>query len=132
MEEYDVPPQIYIMTNNDSPIPDIITEIPSEGQLELNGVDYSNNFILFVFTGKYDFGYTPGFEVTQIWQADNIIYIQANFPRWTSITVIPGFYYGNDVIKVSKDNMSQFGEITLILLDQDGKERVRTKVNIPE
>ena len=130
MEEEDILDQLHVMTGNDSPVPDVIAEIPEESKPELDGIDYANNFILFVFTGKHNFGSSPSTNVTQIWQNDNIIYIQANFPKQTSMTVIPGFYYGNYTLSVSKDNMSQFGEIKLILLDQDGNQRATTIAEI--
>jgi hypothetical protein len=130
MKEEDIPVQMHVMTSNESPLPDVIYEIPAEGQIELDGTDYSQNFTLFVFTGKQNFG-DVAHKVTQIWQTDNIIYIHANFPKPTK-TVIPGFIYGKFVIKVSKDNMTQFGEIKFILIDQDERQRAVTTCDIPE
>lgn len=122
MKEEEIPPQIYVMTDNNSPLPDVITQISEENQLKLDNVDYSHNFVLFMFMGHQNVR-GPKKEVTRIWQTDNIIYIQANFHKQTDPTVIPGFTYPKEAVKVSKDNMSQFGEITLILLDQDGTQR---------
>jgi hypothetical protein len=130
MKEEDIHPQIYVITSNNSTVPDPIAEIPAEGQLKLDSVDYSNYLVLFVFTGKQNFG-DVAHKVTQIWQTDNIIYIHANFPKPTK-TVIPGFIYGKFVIKVSKDNMTQFGEIKFILIDQDERQRAVTTCDIPE
>lgn len=131
MKEEEIPVRVHIMTSKDSPLPDVIAEISEENQIKLNTIDYSRDFVLFVFMGHQNVR-GPKKEVTQIWKSNGIIYIQANFHKQTDPTIIPGFTYPKEAIKVSKDNMLQFGEITLILLDQDGKERARTVCNIPE
>ena len=70
-------------------------------------------------------------KVKQIWQTDNIIYVEAYFdqagPAYMDATSSP-----YDVVKVSKENMTRFGEITFILLDQEEKERARAIYNISQ
>jgi hypothetical protein len=73
----------------------------------------------------------PDIEVVQIWQTDNIIYVEAYFDQ-AGPTALESWSFPLDIVKVSKENMIQFGEITFILLDQEGEERARTTQVIPE
>jgi len=130
LKDLDIPTQIYIMAGKDSPLPPVIEEIFTDYQTKLKTVDYSRDFILFAFMGFQSLT-GPTIEVTQIWQIDNTIYIEALFDQGGP-TYAPGWSSPSHIVKVSKDNMTQFGEITFILLDQDGEERARTICEIPE
>ena len=94
-------------------------------------IDFTHYFVLFVFQGHQN-ARGPKKGVTHIWQTDNNIYVQANFHFQQDPTVIPGFSYPRQVIKVRKDNLLQFGDISLILLDQNGNQRASKKAIIPE
>jgi len=127
-KELDIPTQIRVMTSIDSQLPNVIDYITLESQPELNAVDFSRHLLLFAFMGFQ--GVTgPTIKVTQIWQIDNTIYVEAFFnqggPKYQPTHSSPA-----DVVRVSKDNMTQFGEITFILLDQFGEERASAVYNI--
>jgi hypothetical protein len=130
MEYLDVPTQIHIVHSVDSPLPDVVLYVSSETQAELDAVDFSQYFILFAFMGSQPLT-GPAIEVIQIWQIENIIYVEAFFDQGGP-TYRPAHSSPLHIVKVSKDNMTQFGEITLIFLDQNGIERARTVCEIPE
>jgi hypothetical protein len=132
----EIPTKIYVMTSSDSPLPYPINDfweyydnkIPREEILDT--IDFSRYFILLAFMGSQPVT-GPNIEVKQIWQTDNIIYVEAYFdpagPAFMDSLSSP-----YDVVKVSKDNMPQFGEITFILLDQNGEERARAVYDISQ
>jgi hypothetical protein len=97
-------------------------EVP-EPPPEIVDFDYSHYFILYAFMGMQAVT-GPDIEVVQIWQTDNIIYVEAYFDQ-AGPTYLESWSFPVDIVKVNKDNMTQFGEITFILLDQEGKERAR-------
>jgi hypothetical protein len=130
LKDLHIPTQIYVMASKDSPLPPVIEEIFTDYQTKLEVVDYSRDFILFAFMGFQSLT-GPTIEVTQIWQIDNIIYIEAFFDKGGP-TYEPGWSSPRHIVKVSKDNMSRFGEITFILLDQEGEERARAVYNISQ
>jgi len=125
----DIPTHIHIMTDIDSPIPNFNGYFSPAAKTMLDAVDYSRYFILFTFMGSQPFA-GPKIEVERIWQVENVIYVEANFDKGGP-TYQPTITLPFDTVKVSKDNMTQYGEITFILLDQDGEERARTVCEIP-
>lgn len=68
--------------------------------------------------------------VEKIRQVRDTIYILANFdmdgPTYLPTVSSPAYF-----VKVHKEKMTQFGQLTFILLDQTGSEKARTIVNIP-
>ena len=63
-------------------------------------------------------------EIKGIWQDKDTVYISAHLDdRSPAMTVTDAESSQYITLKVSMDDMTQFGEITFILLDQDGKER---------
>jgi hypothetical protein len=130
LKDLHIPTQIYVMASKDSLLPPVLDQISAEYQTKLKTVDYSRDFILFAFMGFQSLT-GPTIEVTQIWQIDNIIYIEAFFDKGGP-TYAPGWSSPRHIVKVSKDNMSRFGEITFILLDQEGEERARAVYNISQ
>ena len=124
----DVPTQIHVISSIDSPLPDVVLYVSPETQAELDALDFSQYFILCAFMGSQAFT-GPTIEITQIWQTDNVIYIDANFNKGGP-TYQPGWSSPKHIVKVSKENMTQFGEITFILLNQDGKERANAVYEI--
>ena len=134
LKDLHIPTQIHVMTGKDSPPPPVLAFEDGEylpGYLpELEDVDFSQYFILFTFM-DFQSSTGPKIKVKQIWQIDNIVYVEAFFdpggptqqPSWSSPV---------DIVKVSKDNMTKFGEITFILLDQSGEERARAIYKISQ
>jgi hypothetical protein len=120
------------MTGKDSPPPPVLAFEDGEylpGYLpELEDVDFSQYFILFTFMG-FHYNTGPKIKVTQIWQINDTVYVEAFFDQGGP-TYQPMYSSPCDIVKVSKKNMTQFGEITFILLDQEGAERTRTVYNI--
>ena len=131
----DTPAYVFVMTNTKSPLPDrweyFTPFAPEREEKTIEDVDFSKDFLLFVSMGfKSVTG--PKITVERIWQVQETIYIQANFDTAVGQTVQPMFSEPTTIIKVSKDNMTQFGEITFVLLDQSGKERATTTCEILE
>ena len=129
-KELDIPTQIRVMTSIDSQLPNVIDYITPESQPELNTVDFSRYLLIFAFMG-FQSVTGPTIEVTQIWQIDNTIYVEAFFDQGGP-TYQPTHSSPADVVRLSKENISHFGVITFILIDQDGTERARTTCEIPE
>jgi len=128
------PAYVFIMTNAKSPLPDrweyYTPFAPEREEKTIEDVDFSKNFLLFVSMGFQ--GVTgPGITVERIWQVQEIIYIQANFDSGGP-TVQPMWSEPTNIVKVSKDNMTQFGDITFRLLDQSGEERATATYEIPK
>jgi hypothetical protein len=126
----DIPTQVYVMTSKDSPPPPVIAFEDEEYLPEVEDVDFSQYFILFTFMGLQSVT-GPTIKVTQIWQIDNDIFIEAFFDQGGP-TYQPAWSSPCDIVKVSKENMTQFGEITFILLDQYGEERARAVYSISQ
>ena len=130
LKDQDIPTQIHVMISNDSPLPPVIDQISAEAQTKLDAVDFSQNFILFAFMG-YQGVTGPTIKITKIWQINNTIYVEAYFDKGGP-TYQPASSSPVNIVKVSKENMIHFSEITFILLDQDGKERAIATCEIPE
>jgi len=130
LKDQDIPTQIHLMISNDSPLSPAIDQISAEAQTKLDVVDFSKDFILFAFMG-YQGVTGPTIEITKIWQINNTIYVEAYFDKGGP-TYQPASSSPVNIVKVSKENMTQFGEITFILIDQYGEERARTTCEIPE
>lgn len=132
--EEDTTPYIFVITHNQSTLPDrweyFTSDQYREKFINIEDVDFSNYFILVVSMGFQ--GVTgPKITVENIWQIGDTIYIQANFDLGGP-TYQPTYSEPAYSVRVSKDNMIQFGEITLIFLDQNGTERARIVCEIPE
>jgi hypothetical protein len=128
MEYLDVSTHIYVVPSLNSPLPDEVLYVSPDTKSELDAFDFSQYFILFAFMGSQSLT-GPTIKVTQIWQIDNTIYVEALFDQGGP-TYQPMYSSPVYIVKVSKNNMTQFGEITFILLDQEGAERTRTVYNI--
>ncbi|HEY98684.1 MAG TPA: hypothetical protein G4O16_10960 [Dehalococcoidia bacterium] len=128
MEYINVPTHIYVMSSINSPLPNEVLYVSPETQADLNSFEFPRYFILFAFMGSQTLT-GPSIKVTQIWQIDNTIYIEAFFDKGGP-TYQPAYSLPCDIVKVSKENMTQFGEITFILLDQFGEERASAVYNI--
>jgi len=78
----DIPPYIFIITNAQSQLPDgwkYYTSDPNrEKCINVEDVDFSNNFILVVSMGIQSVT-GPKITVESIWQEVDTIYVQANF-----------------------------------------------------
>lgn len=116
----DIPTQVYVITSKDSPPPPVIAFEDEEYIPELENVDFSQYFILFTFMGLQTVT-GPTIKVTQIWQTDNTIYVEAFFDQGGP-TYQPAWSSPCYIVKVCKNNMILFGKITFVLLDQEGKE----------
>ncbi len=119
-------PQIWVMTDTQSPLPDTI--VLDAGQPELNAFDFSRQMLLFAFMGFQ--GVTgPKITILRMRQDGDTIYVVSSLdpdgpsyqPSWSSPA---------RVAKVSKAGMAQFGELTFRLLDQTGAERAVTSANV--
>lgn len=132
--ERDSPVYIYIMTNIASPLPvrwEYFTPYdPERGEKTINDIDFSDNFLIFVSMG-FQSNTGPKITVENIWQDQGVIYVEADFDITMGKTVQSLYSEPTAIIQVSKGNMTQFGEITFILLDQLGNERATATCNVP-
>jgi hypothetical protein len=127
----DFPSQIIIITNTQSPLPKPFEYYtPSDPKKEtIEDVDFSQYFLLIVCMG-FQAVTGPSIEVKDTWQDQDKIHVQAEFNRGGP-TFLPAYSSPGDIIKVSKDSLTQFGDITFILSDQWGDERAQTTCEIP-
>lgn len=128
------PPYIFVITHTQSPLPDrweyYTVDPQREKLINIEDVDFSKYFMLVVSMG-FQSVTGPKITVESIWQVGDVIYTQANFDM-DGPTYQPTFSEPARSVRVSTENMTQFGEITFILLDQEGEERARTTCEIPE
>jgi hypothetical protein len=126
------PAYIFVMSNSKSPLPDrweYYTPFdPKREEKTIEDVDFSKNFLLLISMGFRSVT-GPKITVEKIWQVQEIIYVQANFDPGGP-TVQPMYSEPATIVLVSKNNMTQFGEITFKLLDQWGNERAGTTCEI--
>jgi hypothetical protein len=130
LKDQNIPSQIHVMVNIESPLPDVIKDITMESQAKLSTLDFSRYFILFVFMG-FQSVTGPYIKVKQIWQVKDTIWVQADFNP-DGPTYLPTYSSPFQDVKVNKENITQFGEITFRLLDLSGKERATTTCEIPQ
>jgi hypothetical protein len=109
---------------------DISPNVGSESIIK--EVDYSKFIVLIAFHGTTYPGSVlegRGIDITRILQDGNKIYVQARF-QLPQPTVVPGIIYPYHIVKVNKESITKYGELTFILLDQLGKERATTTCEI--
>jgi hypothetical protein len=119
-----VPTGIHVMVSNQSELPSVFDNITADSMANLMAFDFSRYFIVFVFMG-FQPVQGPSITIERIWQIQDIIYVRANFdpdgPTYQPLWTAPA-----QIVKVSKDNMTQYGQITFKLMDQYGVERATT------
>jgi hypothetical protein len=127
----DVSAQIIIITNNTDSFLSNNNWVITEDKNMLDAIDYSQYFAVITFNGwRGGIGDTP-FSVNRIWEKNNFVYILAHFDDFTitkTYNELNNSQY--QITKINKTNLSQTGEITFQLLDETGKERATTTVNI--
>jgi len=117
-------PQIDTMVNSQSPIPDVFSS------LDVGAFDFSKYFVLFVFMGLQS-NSGPEITIQKIRQARDTIFVQTFFDK-DGPTYVPLLSSPCQIVKVNKEDMSQFGSIKFILLDQDGNERATNSYIVSE
>lgn len=127
------PAYIHVMTDTESPLPDrweyYTPFAPERQEKTIEDVDFSKHFLLFASMGFR--GWTgPQITIKQIRQDGDIIYVQAKFYPGGP-TGQPMHSEPTHLVRVSKENMIQTGEITFVLLDEEGNERARNTCVIP-
>ena len=101
-------PAIYVLTDSESTLPTWYGNGPSF----IDSVDFSTDFAVSVGVNSHD-----AMLITDVWQVETTVYVRAQF-----IVVIPGMARTEQgspdhTIRVSKERMRRFGEITFKLLD---------------
>ena len=125
-----VPTGIYVLANEQSPLPKVYTSWYPDSLEILNNFDFSEYFVILVFMGTQGVA-GPFINTERIWQNKDIIYVLADFnnggPYHLDAVSAP-----SQSMKVSKSTMTQFGTITFILLDLSGKERARAIYDVSQ
>ena len=125
-------PEIHVIATKEPELPWHITQwLAPESQSEFISIDYSRYFILQVEIGQSgSAGYD--IEIQKIWQKDHTVYIKAIGTGPTSGSYLPQVISSiSDIVKVSKDKMTQFGEINFRLFYSSGYEIVAAAHVIP-
>jgi len=121
------PVYISVIPTAESPLPN---KWEYTSPLVTEKIDFSSNYLVFASMGFR--GVTgPKITVQNIWQEQTTIYIQALFdeagPTYLALTSEP-----TAVVKVGKEKMAQAGQITFILVDQNGNTKATTTSEIPK
>jgi len=103
---------------------------PIEAESEIKALDSQKEFVLILYQGWRGYSYL-GIYIMGMWQDADVIYVQAYFVE-PGKTVAPLSSAPLQVIKVDKMDMTQFGDITFVLLDKEGEEKARTVATIPK
>ncbi|MDD5094661.1 MAG: hypothetical protein PHV74_09820 [Dehalococcoidia bacterium] len=118
--------QIRVITSAQTPLPEEIEWVNAVSQTKILTVDYSEYFVVMVFNG-YRSGISSNLKVQGIWQSAGAICVLAHFndyqPDATSLSNTNSQY---EVVKISRAQLSQHGEIVFVLSDETGNERART------
>jgi hypothetical protein len=93
----------------------------SEPPPEIINFDFFQYFIIMVFNGFRN-NYGEHMRINGIWQDKDKVYILARLDEATG-TVSPILSSQYSVFQISRNQMTQFGEITFTLIDQNGQER---------
>jgi hypothetical protein len=88
---------------------------------EISTFDFSQYFILMVFNG-YRANYGEPMKIKGIRQDKGTVNIWIHLDD-NPATVIPVYSSQYNVLQISREEMTQFGEITFKLIDQNGQER---------
>jgi hypothetical protein len=93
----------------------------SEPPSEINNFDFSEYFIIMVFNG-FRGGWGDPMKIEGIRQDRDTVNIWVTFDDnlATSIPILSSQY---SVLQISREEMTQSGEITFTLIDQNGQER---------
>jgi hypothetical protein len=130
-DNYDVyqgkSPQILVVTT-DQVLPKTNSWIKDTDVSKLNAVDYSKYFAVIAFNGFLGYWRTD-FEIKRIIQNERTIYVIAHFST-TSETTAPRYSSQCHIVQVSKNDMSQYGEIIFKLLDEFRQEKANIIQNI--
>jgi hypothetical protein len=110
----------------------VITSVPEQpvyglktaDQTILQTADYSKSFLVIAFFGL---GSSDQDEITNIWQRNGDIWVQAKFvnPPENSEKVSP-----YQIIKVDKAELTQFGDISFRLLDSEKLDKGKIRQTI--
>jgi hypothetical protein len=128
---HDFPAKIEVVGDKKTELTGINNWITAEVRSKILSVDFSRYFVLMALMG--DMGNTSyGINVTRIWQNKKTVYIKADF-----IIPEPGTFNQQaitspkHIVKVSKEKMPEFGEITFRLVDKFGREWATSSQVIP-
>lgn len=119
---YNFPAKIEVVGDKKTELTGINNWITEEVRSKILSVDFSRYFVLMALMG--DMGSTGyGIRVKKIWQNEKTIYIKADFifPEPDSL-VLTMRTSPKHIVKVNKEKMPEFGEITFRLIDKFGKE----------
>ena len=129
-DETNVPTGIYVLANEQSPLPSVYDSLYPDGLKKIENLDFSQYFVIFVFMGTQG-GQGPFIKPERIWQNGNTVYVLADFNDGGSYH-LDAISAPSQSVKVTKSTMMQFGKITFILLDLSGKERARGIFNVSQ
>jgi hypothetical protein len=118
--------QISIINVIQPSLPESLQWVYPQSQNGILAVDYSQYFIIMAFNG-WRGGIGAYFNIIRIWQSDGIVFVLAHFddpkPGGTSLPAVSSQY---QVVKVSRTQIAQTGDITFKLFDETGQERATT------
>lgn len=124
--KYSLAPEIKVLISK--PVT-LVEGITSESYADILNVDFSKYFVLLLFHGETWPG--EGIEIKGIWQDKESIYVLAQFqPPQATTTVVPIQVNPYHIVKVSRESLIQFGEISFKLLDQLGQERAKATTQL--
>jgi hypothetical protein len=121
-------PDIYIIPDVDTPLPDTINE--QFWKQALKSVDLSRYFVVFVFRGT---GYSTDdiIKVINVRQDDDTVIVTAGFYTLPSRVIAGEIVTPAQAIKVNKSRLHSFEQFTFKLVDTKGAERASTTATIP-
>jgi len=100
----------------------------SEPPPEINNFDFSEYFIIMVFNG-FRGGRGDPMKIEGIRQDEDTVNIYVTFDdNLSTVNPVLSSQYG--VLKIGREEMTQSGEITFTLIDQNGQERASATYNI--
>ena len=122
-DENNVPTKICVFSNKQYPLPFVFASWYPDSVIILNNLDFSEYFVIMLFMGTRTIT-GPFIKPERIWQNENTIYVLADFNNG-GLYHLDAYSAPCQSVKVSKTTMTQFGELTFILLDLSGAERAR-------
>lgn len=100
----------------------------SEPPPEISNFDFSEYFIIMVFNGYRSY-YAESMKIERIRQDKDTVNIWVHFDDGAEYSN-PIFSSQYTVLKINREEMTQFGEITFTLIDQNGQERAKATYKV--
>ena len=106
----------------------------NEEREQLLQIDYAKHFTVCASVAAMPQA-GPQVKIEKVWQEDSTLYVWAYFdPKPSYLLVLPGDPYDAipfDAVRVKKESLSTYGEMKVVLLDQDGAVKAESTCIIP-